>query len=167
MKIIFQICLLFGFSLTATEIAYSCVCVPVGHQAEIEKTDAIFSGRVIEIMQDTSYVPAEIAGVSPGSQQRKINTEKRYLVKFEIETGFKGIDDGGEITLVQYEYGKPLSCGSFLFTKGNKYLVYASRQKNELSGAGMCSRTRSFNKKSKDYRELLQLRLKAKNKRVS
>ena len=167
MKIVFQICLLFVFSLTATEIAYSCVCVPGGHEAEIEKTDAIFSGRVIEIMQDTSYVPAKIAGVSPGSHERKVNTEKRYLVKFKIETGFKGAKDGGEITLAQYKYGKPFPCGSLLFTKGNKYLVYASRRKNELSGAGMCSRTRSFNKKSKDYRELLQLRLKAKNKRVS
>ncbi|HEX8736033.1 MAG TPA: hypothetical protein VF721_11970 [Pyrinomonadaceae bacterium] len=166
MKLIFQICLLIVFFLTASEIAYSCTCVYFEHKEEIKKTDVIFTGKVIEIIEDTSHAPAKIENVSPGVQ-RQFETRKRYLVKLKVETGFKGVTGDGEITLVQYEYEKPVPCGGLLFVKGKKYLVYASKYKDELSGDDGCSRTREFDKKSKDYRELLQLRLKSKSKELS
>lgn len=166
MKLVFRFCLLFVFFLTASGIAYSCTCVYLEHKEEIKKTDVIFTGKVVEAIEDTSHVPAKIENVLPGVQ-RQFETRKRYLVKFKVETGFKGMADGGEITLVQYEYEKPVPCGGLLFVKGKKYLVYASKYKDELSGDNVCSRTRPFDKKSKDYKELLQLRLKSNNKRLS
>jgi hypothetical protein len=162
MKIIFQFCLLVVFSLTATEIVYSCTCVYVRHKDEIERTDVIFAGQVIEITEDTTYAASKSENVS----RRRDKTEKRYLVKFKVETSFKG-SDGDEITLVQYEHEKLVPCGEMRFTKGKKYLVYARKWKDELSGGNLCSRTRNLDKKSRDYKELLEFSLKSKNKRLS
>jgi hypothetical protein len=164
MKVIFQFCLLVVFSLAATEIVYSCSCVQFNHTEEIEKTDVIFAGQVIEITEDATYAASKSENASSVSPRRD-KAEKRYLVKFKVETSFKG--SGGEITLVQYEYGKPEPCGEMRFTKGKKYLVYARKWKDELSGGDLCSRTRSFNKKSKDYKELLEFSSKSKNKSLS
>jgi hypothetical protein len=164
-KIIFQFCLLVVFSLAATEIVYSCSCVQFSHTEEIEKTDVIFAGQVIEITGDATYAASKSENASPVSPRRD-KAEKRYLVKFKVETSFKG-SGGGEITLVQYEYEKPVPCGEMRFTKGKKYLVYARKWKDELSGGDLCSRTRSFNKKSKDYKELPEFSSKSKNKRLS
>jgi hypothetical protein len=163
MKVIFQFSLLVALSLAA-EIAYSCSCVQFEHEEEIEKTEAIFAGQVMEITEDTAYA-------APGSENgssvlpRRNRAEKRYLVKFKVETSFKG--SGGEITLVRYEYEKPGPCGEMRFTKGKKYLVYAGKSKGELRGGDICSRTRRLDKKSTDYKELLEFRLKSKNKRLS
>ena len=160
MRVTFQICLLVVFLLTASEIAYSCTCVLGTHKEEIERTDVIFTGKVVEVLvevlEDTSYAPAKTESVSP-ALRRQLKRDRRYLVKFKVETGFKGMTDGGEITLVQYEFEKPSPCGKMSFTKGKKYLVYASKWKGELSGGEICSRTQFFDKKSKDYTELLRL----------
>jgi hypothetical protein len=150
----------------ASEIAYSCTCVPGTHKKEIERTDVIFTGKVVEIIEDTSYVPAKTANALPALPQQ-LKTDTRYFVKFKIETGFKGVADDGEITLVQYEYEKLPPCAGMFFTRGNKYLVYAAKYKNELRGDRGCSRTRHFDRKSKDYKELLQFGLKSKKKKVS
>jgi hypothetical protein len=169
MKIIFRFCLLVIFSLAATGVVYSCTCVQREHKDEIEKTDVIFSGKVIEITEDTGYIPSKREGVSPDLRKRA-KRDKRFLVRFKIEDGFKEAVSGGEITLVQYKFEKPPPCGDkMFFVKGRKYLVYASwLSDGELSGnVSTCSRTRFLNKESSDYRELLQLDLKSKNKGFS
>lgn len=164
MKIIFQICLLVVFSLTAAEIAYSCSCLRISNKAEIKMTDVIFTGEVIEIIQDAAYVPPKLEKISPALQQR-VNTRKRYLVKFKIYRGFKNINDS-EITLARYE-DKYSPCPGLIFVEGNKYLVYASKDKDEISGGGICSRTQFFDENSEDYKELLRLRPKSKKKSFS
>ena len=164
MKIIFQICLLGGFLFITTQFAYSCSCLRISNKAEIKRTDMIFTGEVTEITQNTTYIPPKIENISPALQQR-VNTRKRYLVKFKVEKGFKNIN-GDEITLAQYE-DEFSPCPGLLFTKGNKYLVYALQGKDEISGGGICSRTQPFDEKSEDYKELLQRRLKSKNKKLA
>lgn len=166
MKIIFQFILLVVFSLAATGVVYSCTCVQREHKDEIEETNVIFSGKVIEIIEDATYIPPKRKSVSPDLREH-VETEKRFLVRFKIESGFKEAVSGGEITLVQYESEKPVPCGGLSFVKGRKYLVYARRLDEALRGDSLCSRTQFFDKKSRDYRELLQLDLKAKTKGLS
>lgn len=166
MKVVFRFCLLAAFSLiVAAQTAYSCTCVYREHRDEIEKTDVIFSGRVVGITEDSNYVPAKIETAARRSGDKR---DRRFLVRFKIETGFKGAGDGGEITLVQYQFEKPSPCGGLAFAEGKKYLVYAVKlSPGELSGGAACARTQVFDKKSEDYRELRQMRRKAANGRIS
>ncbi len=53
-----------------------------------------------------------------------------------------------------------MPCGGISLIKDKKYLIYAHKdiEKEEIRDNGLCSRTQSFDKKSEDYKELINLR---------
>ncbi len=65
MKVLVKSGLLVFILLISAQIGYSCVCVQKKHKEEIEKTDFIFVGKVVEITEDKTYVPPKIKNVSP------------------------------------------------------------------------------------------------------
>lgn len=158
MRALFQYFLFLVFLFGAAQYGYSCSCFRIDNKSEVDMTDAVFTGKVVEITEDKSYVspPSENnSTVKIAGMEFPIVTKqpavKRFLVKFRVDKKFKGAE-GGEITLVQYirEFSM---CSELVFTKGEKYLVYASKINNELMNRG-CTRTQIFDKKSDDYKEL-------------
>jgi hypothetical protein len=153
----------------SVQTAYSCSCFQISNEEEIKITDFIFVGKVVEITEDKSYIPSKIPSPAPGQQLIIIegvtefqpsvfDSRKRYLIKFKVDRKFKGVEED-EITLVKYEE-KLLLYPGIDFEKGKTYLVYADKNEDseEISDNGTCSRTRNFDKDSKDYKELLNLK---------
>ena len=160
MKVLIKSGLLIFVFLISAQISYSCTCVQIKHKEEINKTDYIFVGKLVEIIEDKTYVPPKLENVST-SLQKVIDTRKRYFIKFKAVNKFKGVIED-EITLVQYEQKKELPCGGISFEPDKTYLVYADKdeEKGEIFANRLCSRTQNFDKKSEDYKELLNLRAK-------
>jgi len=156
MRISINIYLLIFIFLISAQIGYSCTCVQSKHIEEINKTDFIFVGTVIGIIEDKSYVPPNIEKTS--ESKNIIAAGKRYLIKFKVEEKFKGLKEN-EINLVNYG-GKVFPCAGISFQQKKTFLIYAYEDKsnNEVRNKNLCSRTQSFDKKSEDYKELLSLK---------
>jgi hypothetical protein len=168
-KSLFQTALFLVTLGASAQFAYSCSCFAISHEEEVARTRYIFVGTVVESTEDKSYIPPKIEGVSAAAQ-KTFATRKRYLVKFKLEERIKGVE-GDEITIVKYEQ-ENLMCAGLSFEKEKSYLIYAGKEKDkdkdkgkeeEISDNGSCSRTQSFDKEAKDYKELLTLETKNKS----
>ena len=126
MKKTFQIIVFLAIFGISAQFAYSCSCFRIDNEAEIEMTDFIFVGKVVEITEDKSYVPPKVEGATE-FQQITIDSRKRYLVKFKVEKKFKGAADD-EITLVKYVQDS--MCADTSFENEKTYLIYADKNKD-------------------------------------
>ena len=156
MKLVIRATFLFSFLFLSASIAYSCTCSSVSHRKEFRQSDIIFAGQVIDISEDKSFVPpklndSKLSRESLARLQKIVDSQKRYLVKFEIEQKFKGVK-GQEIILYTIESESP--CSGIEFVKGEKYLIYGFRDEKGFSGNSLCSRTRKLDKSNKEYKEL-------------
>jgi hypothetical protein len=135
-------------SLSAT-VAYSCTCSQISHRKEFRQVDAVFSGRVISVAEDKSFIPPRLS-VSP-NLQKKIDSTRRYIVRFELERRFKGVH-GKTVDL--YAYQSDMPCMGMIFDVGGRWLVYAYRKPEGLTDGGLCSRTRKLDLRSREYKDL-------------
>ena len=132
------------FLFVSAEKSYACSCIvtPEPLKKQIENSysgaDAVFSGEVIEIKE------------SPANKYE-------FIVKFKVAQNWKG-EVGREITITT---GKDSAMCGYNFTVGQKYLVYASGLKDNLSTTN-CSRTAGLGKKS-DAKYLDKLKRKMKS----
>lgn len=133
--------------------AYSCTCEQISHRQEFRESDAIFSGQVLEVVEDKSYEPPKL-DVSP-HLQKIIDTTKRYILTLTLDGKFKGVS-GKEITL--YDYASDSPCSTAVLLKGERYLVYANRHKGRLFRNGLCSRTTKLDDKYEDPASLRDLK---------
>jgi hypothetical protein len=140
-------------------VAYSCTCLQISHRKEFRQVDAVFSGRVISIIEDKSFIPPKLK-VSP-LLQKQIDSTKRYLVRFELERRFKGVH-GKMVDLYAYQSDGP--CAGMLFGQGERWLIYAYRKPEGLTDGGLCSRTRPLDENSRKYRDLQSFWFKARVK---
>ena len=110
----------------------ACTCAPPGTPTEeLEKSDAVFKGTVLELKVDTLRVQ---------------NTAILFFkVKLAVLAAWKGVDLG-EVTLsTNFETA---ACG-FPFEQGVDYLVYAFSQNDSLS-TNLCTRTKKFSEAQED-----------------
>jgi hypothetical protein len=114
------------------DCAYACSCMGVSIQRYISGSDAVFSGKVLEIDGPPSvpHVP------SAGSE----------TVTFRVSESWKG--PGGEGTLDVKTPASGVSCG-YHFEEGQEYLVYAYG-KGEPLKTSVCSGTKHLSKADKD-----------------
>lgn len=114
--------------LGTTEQAYACKCVVPGSPSEeLEKFDAVFTGRVLSV--EHSFDP-NASSFSPGDHT---------TISFSVDTVWKGTVDKN-IDITTPPTGG--SCG-FAFVEGEEYIVYAyegAEQTDNLS-VSICSRT--------------------------
>ena len=118
------------------DFAFPCTCAPPGTPTEeLEKSDAVFKGTVVELKVDTLRVQ---------------NAAMLFFrVKFEVVAAWKGVDLG-EVTLsTNFESA---ACG-FPFKQGVDYLVYAFSQNDSLS-TNLCTRTKKLSEAQEDLDEL-------------
>lgn len=114
--------LLLGTSLflLGANAAMACKCAPTTPQQSLERANAVFSGKVIDV--DKSSNPSEANRIT-----------------FEVSKVWKGTN---KQKLVITTSSSSASCG-YSFQEGKEYLVYASTQDNKLQ-TGSCSGTKSL-----------------------
>jgi hypothetical protein len=130
-------------------VAYPCTCLGMSHRKEFHQVDAVFSGRVISVAEDKSFLPPKLFP-SP-HLQKLVDSTKRYIVRFELEKRFKGVSGK---TLDMYAYQSDLPCAGMIFDVGERWLIYAYRKPEGLTDGGVCSRTRGLDKESREYKEV-------------
>jgi hypothetical protein len=149
-KIFFQFTLLIALVFCLSNYAYPCSCLQVSHKKEIKNTELIFSALVTDVVEDKSYVA------------EKSNPGKRFFATLKVEKIFKG-NVANEFTIYRYDMERKFSCVGIEFSNGIRYLIYASNSKYKREyylDTGVCSRTKILNENSKEYKELLKIRVK-------
>lgn len=114
-------------------IACSC-SLPLTPLEELEKSTAVFSGKVTDI-----DFPIGI----------KISSADPVKVTFEVSKTWKGPNSK---TLIVATARHGASCG-YSFKQGEEYLVYAYNEEDKLS-ASLCSRTELLSSAETDLQEL-------------
>lgn len=125
--------LFFNYS-PSTSFACSCA-VPESVQVELEKSSAVFSGKVLGILDKKKFNSIQSSG-------------DEVVVLFEVEEAWKGIH---QTQVIVYTSRDSASCG-FEFTS-NEYLVYANESDGELR-VSLCSRTTLLSLAQEDLNEL-------------
>lgn len=146
----------FGILLFSANAAYPCSCLHVSHRQEFRQTPVVFAGSVTNIKEDTTYVPPQLKDAKISDEvrarlQESINSRKRYRVTFKVDNRFKGVSGQG---MSLYAFSSDSFCSPPGFIEGEKYLVYAYREENDLFAGGLCSRTGKLKGRSKEYKEL-------------
>lgn len=146
----------FGLLILSGTIAYPCTCERVSHRQEFHKAEAVFSGQVLSIVEDKSYVPPKLTHSKLPDKilalfQKRIDATRRFVVTFKVAEGFKGAH-GKELSLLTYQGDSP--CFGITFAVGERYLIYARRSEEGLTDGGLCSRTKELDEGSSEYKEL-------------
>ncbi|MGH9923078.1 MAG: hypothetical protein ACRD38_10030, partial [Nitrososphaerales archaeon] len=101
------------FAIGNNDSASACECaLPVTPVEELERSAAVFSGRVIDISED----------------QSKNTYEARFEVQFDVERSWKGVFDKTAVVFTALDSN---FCG-YEFEWGEKYLVYAYASNGSL-----------------------------------
>ncbi len=117
--------------------SHACSCVESGPvQEELERSSAVFSGEVIEI-------------VDKNKNNSMQSSADAIAVLFEVEESWKGVN---QTEVVIYTERSSASCG-FEFTLNNNYLVYANEMGGDLK-VSLCSRTALLSSATEDLEEL-------------
>jgi hypothetical protein len=128
MKIGFLFFLISLFSLPFSSSSYACSCFPPGTPTEeLEKSDAVFSGKVIDVKTDDSTLRAKI----------------------RVKESWKGMDSK-EVTLNTSI--DSAGCG-VNFETGKEYIVYAYQEDGKYI-TYLCSRTAELVHAQEDLKEL-------------
>lgn len=138
MKRLLLIVVSFAWIPLVSEEAKACTCreynVPVC--AAYWRADAVFGGQLVDI------TPVE----------KSDNRTPTVMLHFIVEQPFRGI--GGDRVLVETLHGT--SC-DMLFVKGERYLIYASRETGGQLFAGPCTRTTDLKHANEDLNYLRAL----------
>jgi hypothetical protein len=125
--------LLLGTSLfvLSANAALACSCAPTTPQQSLERSNAVFSGKVINVAKFSN------------------SSESGVRVTFDVSKVWKGTN---KQKLVVTTSDSSASCG-YSFQEGKEYLVYASSQENKLQ-TGLCSGTKSLSEARTDLAAL-------------
>ena len=124
-----------GLLLLIDSVGFACTCIPPESPSkELERSAAVFSGKVIEIRvsEEETDIFAQVEAV------------------VEVERAWKGVE---KKTVSVFTSAHSSACG-YGFKKGERYLVYAGSNRDERLITSICSRTRRMNKAGDDLREL-------------
>ena len=113
------------FVIFQANAADACSCLPRTPQQSFESAQAVFAGRVIDVIQP--------------------NPDSEVKVIFEVSRVGKGQKRPRIVVMTS---SSSASCG-YSFQKREQYLVYASRQESQL-GTGLCSGTKPLSMAQQD-----------------
>lgn len=135
-NLILVVLLTFVFFNYSPNTTYACSCAEPGSvQEEFNQSAAVFSGKVIGVIDENKFNPIQSSSDPIG-------------VVFEVDDVWKGIN---QTQVIVYTSRFPESCGYEFST--TKYLVYANESDGELS-VSLCSRTTLLSSAQEDLNEL-------------
>lgn len=109
------------FSFTVT--CYACNCAINSVEAEYENSSAIFSGKVIQLIDENK-------------NKKLISTGDQITVILEVQEVWKGVN---ESQIMLHTVRSSASCG-YEFEIGKEYLIYATEREQGFH-VSSCSRT--------------------------
>jgi hypothetical protein len=101
------------------EVSYACSCVGGDALVKLNRSNAVFTGKVIEV-----------GGIS------KFDHGRLREYTFQVEQAWKGVTTNN-VTIYSYD-GSSASCG-FSFTKGEAYLVYTNEGQDGRLQTNLCN----------------------------
>lgn len=124
-KLLIVFLLVFPFIVNfSTTSSYACSCIEPGTAVEeLERSDFVFSGKVIEIRD-------------PKADAAEKSSADLLELHFDVSHTWKGVD---ETEILIYTERDSASCG-FNFTIDNEYLVYGNENDGKKS-VSLCSKT--------------------------
>jgi len=135
MKYLFFSLLMLPLITLAPNTAHACSCVAPGSPIEeMRKSDAVFSGEVVDIHTPVSS---------------RFSSADPMFVSIEVDRVWKGDVSLHETVRTAQSSA---SCG-FNFEEGRRYLIYANKIDNGIS-VSLCSRTTLFQNATEDLRAL-------------
>ncbi len=117
-----------------TNSAQACSCLPTTPKQSLEGSSAVFSGRVIDVVEQTSDRAESSNSLDSG-----------FKVTFEVSKVWKGKNERRVAVMTS---DSSASCG-YSFEEGKEYLVYASNQEAKLQ-TGLCSGTKLLSEAQPD-----------------
>jgi len=137
-KLLIAFLLLFPFLVHfSTTPSYACSCIQPGSAAEeLERSDFVFSGKVIEINDSNANATIQ-------------SSADLLEVYFEVSTTWKGVDET-EVRI--FTERDSASCG-FNFNIDDEYLVYGN-ENNGKKMVNLCSKTTLLANASEDLTAL-------------
>lgn len=139
-KIILGLFVLVSLVFSSPELVSACSCAPSDSpQESLEKVDAVFVGKVVNIEQKESSLDKIGLGGDPDSVEVQMSATKAW----------KGVNQKSiKLTTPQ----SSASCG-FNFEKDKEYIVYAKNREGSLN-VSLCSRTSLVENAKEDLEEL-------------
>lgn len=122
-----------SFLLLGASSVLACSCMPGTPESYLENANAVFSGKVIDIIEQT-----------PNSTVSSELPEAKRVI-FEVSQVWKGKN---KKQLVVTTAQSSAACG-YYFQKGQRYLVYASGKSAKLQ-TGLCSGTKDLSEAQAD-----------------
>ncbi|OEH91119.1 hypothetical protein [Bacillus solimangrovi] len=117
--------------------SYACSCAEPGSVTEeLERSSAVFSGKVIDIMDKNAYSPLK-------------SSDDPLAILFEVEESWKGIN---QTEVIVYTARSSSICG-YDVELNNNYLVYATETDRKLK-LSFCSRTTLLSEANEDIKQL-------------
>ena len=137
MKHVVQAILIFSVVSSGTVTVDACTCIAPSARHAFRDAAVVFVGQVLE------------TGPNPANEFR----EKGYVsqIKFKIEKTWKGTHRSEITVFSDYWLG---ACPGFNFAAGEKYLVYAYREKNILITWSECAPSLPVAKASENIKNL-------------
>lgn len=136
-KIIFLLFIIVSLLTVNTTLVSACSCVsPAPPKESLEKSTAVFSGKVVDIYTPLGFV---------------VSSADSVKITFEVSKVWKG--PSYELLVVKTARDGA-SCG-YSFKKGEEYIVYAYGEESELQ-TGICSRTKPPSRAQEDLTGLGQ-----------
>ncbi|MBX3243886.1 MAG: hypothetical protein KF685_05470 [Acidobacteria bacterium] len=139
---------IFTILLFATDV-FACSCSIIEQVGKSDKelveeaknsADAVFAGEIVEIRFSES--------------EMSVSDEKIALTryaKFRIERSWKGLEDK---EFVEISTGNICCICGVSFEKGQRYIVYAAKQKDGTFSTDTCTRTRMYHEVIADEKYL-------------
>lgn len=132
--------------ITTASVSYACSCILISKpkvENGLKNSDVVFVGAVIGVEKIT-----EVDSVGSG-ESKKVFSVSSYIYTFKVEKKYKRkrrryLRD----TIVKIRTGSGGGDCGFPFIKGEKYIVYAQKEKGyKLLTTDICTRTTHYNKK--------------------
>jgi hypothetical protein len=126
-------------SILPVSLANACSCLPRTPQQNFQSSEAVFSGRVINITNFTRGARQSYTGSYSSSEPEAVQ------VIFEVSKVWKGKSNQN---LVVRTAANSAMCG-YNFQQGQEYLVYADEAENKLV-TGLCNGTKPLSMAQSD-----------------
>jgi hypothetical protein len=104
---------------TNVQVTYACSCVGGDALVKLNRSNAVFTGKVIEV---------------GGTSKFDFGRLREYT--FQVDQAWKGVTTN-TVTIYSYD-GSSASCG-FSFTKGETYLVYTNEAQDGRLQTNLCN----------------------------
>lgn len=144
-------------TLTPSAVAFACSCMRSTPSEALERSTAVFEGRVLEVTPFEERGEVTLEGGCLGedceeslSETTHGTTHSGFAVRFSVTRRWKGVSTEEVVVRTARDSA---GCG-YAFEVGEDYVVYASAEEAGALSTGLCDRTARVADASEDLEAL-------------